>query len=55
MKIYAVEGSSYDGCNGWSNWIMEGTITTDYDKAVEMAKSKKSTFVRTEVVVVAEE
>lgn len=55
MKIYAVEGSSYDGCNGWSSWIMEGTVTTSHEKAKQMAEEYKSTYVRTNVVVVAEE
>lgn len=55
MKIYAVEGSSYDGCNGWNSWIMENTITTDYEKVCKMAEEKKSTYVRTNVIVVGED
>jgi hypothetical protein len=23
MKIYRIEGSSYDGCNGWSHWYTD--------------------------------
>lgn len=28
IQLYAVEGSSYSGCEGWSTWIMENSITT---------------------------
>lgn len=55
MKIYAIEGSSYDGCNGWSSWVMEGTITTSYEKIKETEKIMKDRGIRTKIIVVAEE
>lgn len=50
LQLYAVEGSSYDGCNGWSSWIMEDSITADKEQAKKYAESKYSTYVRTKVV-----
>jgi hypothetical protein len=50
VQLYAVEGSSYDGCNGSSSWIMKGSITNNKDKAYKYAKEYESTYVSTEVV-----
>lgn len=55
MKIYAVEGVSYDSCNGWTSWIMKDTITTSCEKAKQMAKDYKSAYIKTNVIVVTEE
>lgn len=38
MKLYAVEGSAYDGCNGWESWIMQDSITPDLEEAQEFQK-----------------
>lgn len=32
-SIFVIIGSSYDGCNGWTNWQLENLFFTTYEKA----------------------
>lgn len=50
VKLYGVEGSSYDGCNGWDSWLMEASITLDKEEAYKYAREHSSDFVRTTVI-----
>lgn len=54
VKLYAVEGSSYNGCEGWSSWICEDSVTADIEEAKEFIKNHNSKFVRYEIVVLKE-
>lgn len=45
MKLYRLEYSSYDGCNGWSSWYGD-KVFTDKEKALKAAKENESTYVR---------
>jgi len=48
MKLYKLEYSSYNGCDGWRSWYGD-EVFTDKKEALEVAYKKKSTYVRCEV------
>lgn len=51
IQLYALEGSSYDGCNGWESWIMEDSITANYDEICKLYKEKSgSGFFKVEII-----
>ncbi len=54
MKLYAVEGSSYNGCEGWSSWICDNSITTDFNEAQKYIKEHSSKYIRHNIVVLKE-
>lgn len=49
MTLFRLEFSSYDGCNGWTNWFGE-EVYTNQDKAAADAKKYEKRDCRCKVV-----
>jgi hypothetical protein len=47
--VYRLEGSSYDGCNGWTSWYAPEIYST-YEKAKEELEKHRSTYTRWSIV-----
>jgi len=47
IKIYRIKGESYDGCNGWSDWLRDKVYTdkseADYDCS-ELSRDKYNRY-----------
>lgn len=42
--VWGILGYSYDGCNGWSEWVCEDLIFTSSESALEYIKDRWGNF-----------
>ena len=42
VEVWGIQGSDYDGCNGWSHWKCDGLLFSSEDKAWDYIKKNLS-------------